>query len=408
MQPETDIVSALRLAGVTVGLVCFVTFYVQRRLHPLFAASAVMFLAFSLSYLDHLARAFLPGLPASHYHRIHMVAYAASFVVLPAFYLKYKLLRNLRHEVTRAELARHGAIPLIAGLCALIGALIPSELLVEAQQETVPAPLPLWVMVSIGSLMILEPVAYLQWIFYTILIAWTHWRGRAELKRRFGSDARTESAWIYAMVLVLCIYTSVVMVSFVLRITAGTAILTPAFDGVMVLAFMLLVAINSLRQTPGPIGWTSGKPPTQGANGAGQKYSKSALAAEHADRIARKLTAAMRDDTLYRDANLSLTKLAQHINASPNYVSQTLNEHVNRSFFDFVNEWRINEAKKLLLENPEDTILAITYEVGFNSRSAFYTAFKKETGITPSQYRRHEGATQLRSNTSSGLSTRHA
>ena len=59
---------------------------------------------------------------------------------------------------------------------------------------------------------------------------------------------------------------------------------------------------------------------------------------------------------------------------------------MGQSFFDYVNGWRIEEAKPLI-RNGEQTVLAIAYEVGFNSRSSFYAAFKKQTGVTPSAYK---------------------
>lgn len=64
--------------------------------------------------------------------------------------------------------------------------------------------------------------------------------------------------------------------------------------------------------------------------------------------------------------------------------------HLNKHFFDFVNEYRIEKAKELLThpERKEYTVLEILYEVGFNSKSSFNTAFKKRTGLTPTEYRR--------------------
>lgn len=79
--------------------------------------------------------------------------------------------------------------------------------------------------------------------------------------------------------------------------------------------------------------------------------------------------------------------LARHIGVSPNYVSQTLNDTVGDSFFDFVNSYRILDAQDLL-RDTDQTVLAIAFEVGFNSRSSFYTAFKKVTGQTPTAFRK--------------------
>jgi AraC-like DNA-binding protein len=63
---------------------------------------------------------------------------------------------------------------------------------------------------------------------------------------------------------------------------------------------------------------------------------------------------------------------------------------MNKSFFDFVNEYRVQEAKRLLCSPQSDhlSILGIALDAGFNSKSAFYTAFGKYAGITPSEYRK--------------------
>ena len=129
---------------------------------------------------------------------------------------------------------------------------------------------------------------------------------------------------------------------------------------------------------------TKDAPPEQ----TGEKYEKSALSADASTRIERKLRAAMEKDLLHRDPNLSLWALARHIGASPNYISQTLNEVIGESFFDFVNGFRIAEAKTLL-STTNATVLTITYDVGFNARSAFYNAFKRVTGQTPTSYRKN-------------------
>jgi AraC-like DNA-binding protein len=75
-----------------------------------------------------------------------------------------------------------------------------------------------------------------------------------------------------------------------------------------------------------------------------------------------------------------------------------INEQMKKNFSDFVNSFRVEEARKMLQEADEDTsILHICYEVGFNSKSAFYRAFKKFTNITPSQFQKGEEAKKLRS-----------
>lgn len=116
------------------------------------------------------------------------------------------------------------------------------------------------------------------------------------------------------------------------------------------------------------------------------KYARSALTSGHAKKLAARLETAMRDDALYLDPNLSLQKLSHHVGAVPNHVSQTLNQEIGASFFDYVARWRI-EASKPLITAGDASVLTVALEVGFNSRSAFYKAFKRDTGMTPKGYR---------------------
>ena len=117
------------------------------------------------------------------------------------------------------------------------------------------------------------------------------------------------------------------------------------------------------------------------------KYQRSALNEHRSLRIANKITQVMEEEKLYLDPSISLQKLAKHTTTSSNYISQTLNETLGLNFFDFVSRYRVEAAKRLLRET-DDTIIDIAMNVGFNAKSSFYTAFKKETQQTPSRYRK--------------------
>jgi AraC-like DNA-binding protein len=90
----------------------------------------------------------------------------------------------------------------------------------------------------------------------------------------------------------------------------------------------------------------------------------------------------------YLDFDLTLQKLATQLDLPEKELSLLINQKMGKHFFDFINEYRIEDAKMLLKNQPQLTVLEILYEVGFNSKSSFYTAFKKETNITPSDYRK--------------------
>ena len=98
----------------------------------------------------------------------------------------------------------------------------------------------------------------------------------------------------------------------------------------------------------------------------------------------------MENDKLYTDSLLSLPKLADKLRITTHLLSQILNERLDRNFFNFISEYRVQEAQKKLLE-PESvrvTMLELAYEVGFNSLSSFNTAFKKHAGVSPSEFKK--------------------
>lgn len=82
--------------------------------------------------------------------------------------------------------------------------------------------------------------------------------------------------------------------------------------------------------------------------------------------------------------------MSKEVQISVRDLSILINHHMNKHFFDFINEYRIEKAKEILKDASKSkvTILEILYEVGFNSKSSFNTAFKKHTNQTPTEFRK--------------------
>lgn len=121
-----------------------------------------------------------------------------------------------------------------------------------------------------------------------------------------------------------------------------------------------------------------------------EKYAHSTLSPQEAENIFHQLTHLMKQEKYYLNADLNLQKLANQLQISKHILSQVLNEVTGKNYYDFVNEYRVKEAKRLLL-NPKKqqfTIAALAYEAGFSSLSAFNEIFKKHTQLTPSQFRK--------------------
>lgn len=125
-------------------------------------------------------------------------------------------------------------------------------------------------------------------------------------------------------------------------------------------------------------------------SGVEAKYKTSALDSEMSAALRNELVLHMRAEKPYLESKLTLPQLAKQLGISPNYLSQVINEQLQKNFFDFINEYRIDEAKNILARTDKKTtsITSVAYDSGFNSKSAFYTAFKKHVEMTPSEYRK--------------------
>jgi len=117
-----------------------------------------------------------------------------------------------------------------------------------------------------------------------------------------------------------------------------------------------------------------------------QKYSGKRIDSTEAAILSEKLENIMNAKSLYKNPNLSLQDVSQEMNISTHQLSQFLNNNLNKNFTSFVNEFRIKEACKIITSNDKLTLESVGYDVGFNSKSTFFSAFKKHTGTTPLNY----------------------
>jgi ligand-binding sensor domain-containing protein/AraC-like DNA-binding protein len=120
------------------------------------------------------------------------------------------------------------------------------------------------------------------------------------------------------------------------------------------------------------------------------KYKNSTLDPEKAESALKKLHYLLAVKKVFKDENLSLKSLASKMGMPPRYLSQVMNEQLNKRFWDVVNGYRVEEAKKMLsVPGKKDySILEIAFEVGFSSKEVFNRAFKKHTGKTPTQFKK--------------------
>jgi AraC-like DNA-binding protein len=96
----------------------------------------------------------------------------------------------------------------------------------------------------------------------------------------------------------------------------------------------------------------------------------------------------MNDEKVFADEELTLPALADELGISPHQLSEILNREIGKNFNTFINEYRVKEAKELLVEQPGRSILSVGVAAGFNSGTTFNTVFGKITGMTPGRYRK--------------------
>lgn len=124
------------------------------------------------------------------------------------------------------------------------------------------------------------------------------------------------------------------------------------------------------------------------------RYERSGLAPREADELKERLVALMEREHPYRQPELTLGELAERLETTPHRLSEVLNGQLTVSFYDFINGYRVREVQQRLVgpDGARYTYLALALEAGFASKSTFNAAFKKLTGLTPSEYRRAERA----------------
>ena len=119
-------------------------------------------------------------------------------------------------------------------------------------------------------------------------------------------------------------------------------------------------------------------------------YTKSGLTDEKIKYHAKQLTEHMVLEKPFLQENLTLPILAEQCKLSNTHLSQIINQHFQVNFYDFINQYRIEESKKMLVSSDYDhlSLLGIAFDCGFKSKSSFNRYFKKYCGITPSEFKK--------------------
>ena len=233
-----------------------------------------------------------------------------------------------------------------------------------------------------GLLLLSVPV-YITWSLFLI------GRYRQRLTGAVSTSDRIDLGWLRTLVAGLGFVWVVVLGTFFARALAGGGSTHAPTHLVFwaVALFVYAIGYRAFRQrhfVTGPVAEIMKTTPP-----AGGKYQKSGLPEAEARRLHERLLRLMETERPWRDDGLDLPALAAALDASPNHVSQVLNGREGKSFYDFVNGYRVAAVQERLAEGGEDasSLLEIALACGFRSKATFNRIFKQHTGLTPTQYR---------------------
>lgn len=116
-------------------------------------------------------------------------------------------------------------------------------------------------------------------------------------------------------------------------------------------------------------------------------YIKSKIRDLDIEKIMSELNHMMENEKAFASEDISLKIVAEELNITPHQLSELINKKFRKNFNTYINDFRIEEAKKMLIEEPGRSITSIAIAVGFNTNTAFSAVFSKSEGISPKQYR---------------------
>jgi AraC-like DNA-binding protein len=223
-------------------------------------------------------------------------------------------------------------------------------------------------------------IAFIVFTFaYLIAALRLHSKHRKQLMDRYSAIEQRSMDW-FRVVLILwglawLIYAANYASTFLGIRWSIIGSMLPLFE------FLVLVSFTHLALNQSEL--------TEPEKGSTQKAQarESVISDDKMQQIANKLSSAMAEKELFRDEDLSLNVLSTTVSVSENYISETLSQFMKTNFFQFVNSYRVEEAKKLLT-NTDMLVSSIAYEVGFKSKSTFNSAFKNIVGATPTAYKK--------------------
>ncbi len=230
-----------------------------------------------------------------------------------------------------------------------------------------------------------EMLIPIQGLIYTYLVTSLVANYNKSIKENYSNIERINLYWLKYLALGMIVCWSIVAISYIMNLFID---LNNSFNIALHLSVSIIiysVGYLSLSQPEIFI-----KPSENGNKKEKiEKYKKSGLDKESAEIIKNKLIDLMDKQKPYLDSELTLNKLAETLEVTSHHLSEVINSSIGKTYYDFVNEYRVEEFKRKLVDPSTAyyNLLSIAFDSGFKSKTSFNTIFKKYTGKTPSEYK---------------------
>lgn len=314
------------------------------------------------------------------HHIFSLLGYPLALVHLPLFYLNIRALTN--HTSKTSSLAYLHFIPYLIVSVFLIDQYFSSNGAAYAVNGFLylPTNTPNFLLIAHGTPMALSGVVYVS--LSLILVE----RFKKNLSDFYAKTQDIDLAWIQRMV----IFLGFLFLSIYFLIVFGTGYsfysmeLVFRYVSINMTCFMAYYGYRYLKQIE-----VFYKTKMNQIRATKPKYAHSSLSKMQMEKIQAKVLQVLKEHQLYLDEEFTLAKLASQTGESAQKLSETLNRQMQQSFYELINSHRIAQAKKMLRDPAFEklSIEGIAFDCGFKSKSTFFKLFKKETGLTPNQYK---------------------
>lgn len=367
MSTTTDVVFVILMLGAAQGFLLSVGVLTSRRGNrPANRFLAVTLLVYSAGILIHALGHGSHSI-TEHNGAIHHAHFVISlfFLIGPALFLYTRSLTLNQKQHQARDLAH--AVPFIAAACLTV-----AVFWIEPASRFIS-----WLELMLGVGVVVQTLLYSVAVFRLLV------RHTKFICANFSNLKKRNLDWLRA-------FFACYLIMWVLALVMeARGVHNSAWDysWILVSFFMYAIGYLGLRQ-PEIFSGDFAK----NAEKKSKKYERSTMTEQHAATCLTKLDRIMNEEKPYLEPDITMPALASRMTVSPHHLSRVINERLGQNFFEMINQHRIGEVKKQILDpkNSHLNLAAIGLQCGFNSLSSFNSAFKRFTGVTPSEFRRSQ------------------